>query len=217
MTIDSQTTAPESNQTAATSPPKTPHKPGWKTTEFWLSIAAKLLGAAFAAGLVGDGTPLFRIAGLVAVVLTGLGYTVNRTLLKTAAMLLVVGLFGGATQAACHGSPGAERAKQIAWSCTSGVRQDLVAAVTPLVESAILAAASADGKLIDDSKLKQMFSGANLLTEAGAVLACAAEKAFANLLSPPAPASGAPASSPLVIDPAELQRARASLRSGWGG
>lgn len=212
MTADPQTPDPIAPS------PKTSPKPGWKTTEFWLALAAKLLGAAFAAGLIGDGTSLSRIAGLGAVVLTSLGYTVNRTMVKTAAMLAVVGLFSASSLSACHSSsPTTQKIGQVAWSCTSGVRQDLVDAVTPLATSAILAAASADGKLVDDSKLKQMFTGANLLTEAGAVVACAAERAFAALISPPAPASGAPASSPLVIDPGELRRARQALRAGWGG
>lgn len=85
--------------TDATDPP-TPTKPGYKTTEFWLSLAAKLLGAAFATGLIGDGTPLARIAGLAAVVLGALGYTVNRAIVKAAAALLVLGLFAG-PQLAC--------------------------------------------------------------------------------------------------------------------
>jgi len=60
-----------------------PAKPGYKTTEFWLAFAAKLLGAAFAAGIIGDGTEVSRIAGLAAVMLTALGYTVSRTMVKS--------------------------------------------------------------------------------------------------------------------------------------
>lgn len=80
-----------------------PVKPGWKTTEFWLSLAAKLLGAAFATGLIGDGGEVARIAGIAAIVLTTLGYQVSRTIVKTAAMLvLLVGLTH--TQSACSAS-----------------------------------------------------------------------------------------------------------------
>lgn len=57
-------------------------KPGYATTEFWLSLVANLLGAAFASGLISDGTVLARIAGLAAMVLAGLGYTVSRTMVK---------------------------------------------------------------------------------------------------------------------------------------
>jgi hypothetical protein len=60
-------------------------KPGWKTTEFWLSLIAKGLGGAYAAGLIGDGTTLSRIAGLAAVVLTYLGYSVSRGMAKLGA------------------------------------------------------------------------------------------------------------------------------------
>jgi hypothetical protein len=78
-----------------------PPTPGYKTTEFWLSLGAKLLGAAFAAGLIGDGTPLARDAGLAAVVLTSLGYTVSRGLVKASALLLVVGLAATTQLTAC--------------------------------------------------------------------------------------------------------------------
>jgi hypothetical protein len=74
--------------------------PGYKTTEFWLSLAAKLLGALFAAGVLGDGTPAMRIAGLAAAVLTQLGYTVSRGIVKAAVALLLVGVLAG-PQLAC--------------------------------------------------------------------------------------------------------------------
>lgn len=57
-------------------------KPGYKTTEFWLALAAKLLGAAYTAGLIGDGSALARVAGLAAVVLASMGYSVSRGLAK---------------------------------------------------------------------------------------------------------------------------------------
>lgn len=60
-------------------------KPGYKTTEFWLSLAAMLLSALYASGaLVIEGVPdwVLMAVGVVATVLTALGYTVNRTLAK---------------------------------------------------------------------------------------------------------------------------------------
>lgn len=56
-------------------------KPGWKTSEFWLSTAAKLLTVLFASGALTNNVAL-QIAGIAASVLTALGYTVARTMLK---------------------------------------------------------------------------------------------------------------------------------------
>jgi hypothetical protein len=65
--------------------PPTPVKAGIYTSEFWLGLAAKLLGGAYATGLIGDGTTAARIAGLAVVVLAYFGYTVSRGLVKSAA------------------------------------------------------------------------------------------------------------------------------------
>jgi len=65
--------------------PPTPVKPGIHTSEFWLGLATKLLGGAYATGLIGDGTTAARIAGLAVVVLAYFGYTVTRGLVKSAA------------------------------------------------------------------------------------------------------------------------------------
>jgi hypothetical protein len=59
-------------------------KPGWKTSEFWLSLAAVAVGALLSAGvLAADGTT-YKIAAFVASALTALGYTWSRTAVKTA-------------------------------------------------------------------------------------------------------------------------------------
>lgn len=53
-------------------------KPGWKTTEFWLSTAAALLSAAYASGAIGQGTPLDKALSIVAMALAAAGYSVSR-------------------------------------------------------------------------------------------------------------------------------------------
>lgn len=60
-----------------------PVKPGYKTTEFWLAFAAMLLSAAYASGIISDGTTAAKVAAFVAMTLTGLGYTVSRTMVKS--------------------------------------------------------------------------------------------------------------------------------------
>ena len=57
-------------------------KPGWKTSEFWLSLAATVVGLLTAAGVVVEGSTLAKIVGLVAGLLGALGYTVVRGAIK---------------------------------------------------------------------------------------------------------------------------------------
>ena len=57
-------------------------KPGWKTSEAWFTLAAQIVGALLTSGLLADGSKEMRIAGVVALVLSSLGYQANRTILK---------------------------------------------------------------------------------------------------------------------------------------
>ena len=56
-------------------------KPGYKTTEFWLSIAAMVVGAVLASGAVSNELVL-QALGVVATVLGSLGYSVTRGVTK---------------------------------------------------------------------------------------------------------------------------------------
>jgi len=60
----------------ATSP-----KPGYKSTEFYLTVAASVVGFYFASGAPTD-TWIGKALGLAAVVLSALGYTVSRGMAK---------------------------------------------------------------------------------------------------------------------------------------
>lgn len=57
-------------------------KPGYKTTEFWLSTAACLVGAVVASGAVPSDSAGERILALIVSVLAALGYTGSRLALK---------------------------------------------------------------------------------------------------------------------------------------
>jgi uncharacterized membrane protein YebE (DUF533 family) len=57
-------------------------KPGWKTTEFWLSLAAMIVGALLASGALADGSTAAKVVGTIASVLGALGYTANRMMVK---------------------------------------------------------------------------------------------------------------------------------------
>ena len=63
-------------------------KPGWKTTEFWLSLIATLIGALLASGALNPTDPtqgkILQIVGLISTLLASMGYTAARTSAKNA-------------------------------------------------------------------------------------------------------------------------------------
>lgn len=67
-------------------------KPGWKTTEFWLHLAATVVGAVLASGLLPSSSKMMQACGLAATVLSVLGYSVNRTIVKNAAQVFLIGI-----------------------------------------------------------------------------------------------------------------------------
>jgi hypothetical protein len=52
-----------------------PKKPAWKTSEFWLSIAAAAVTGLYASGVIGDGGTVDKVIGVVAMLLGALGYS----------------------------------------------------------------------------------------------------------------------------------------------
>lgn len=119
-------------------------KPGWQTTEFWLALAAKLLGALLATGVIGDGTYAMRIAGVAAAVLTSLGYSVSRAVVKAAAVLLLIGLIG-TTQMGCATAKAIPRAAGAAVvDCASQEGPKLLQLVLGFVGQLVSASASWD-------------------------------------------------------------------------
>lgn len=57
-------------------------KPGYKTTEFWVTIAVTLIGAFIASDIVPADNEWVRFASLVVTGLTATGYTRSRTTVK---------------------------------------------------------------------------------------------------------------------------------------
>lgn len=57
--------------------------PGYKTTEFWLSLTVVILGAVAASGVFPQGGLASQIVGGVIAILAQLGYTASRTQVKT--------------------------------------------------------------------------------------------------------------------------------------
>ena len=84
---------------AATAP--TPPKPGYKTTEFWLKVAAFALTALYASGVIPTSGSAAAIAAIAATMLGSLGYTVARTLTKAAGVLAVFIMAGMLVSSGC--------------------------------------------------------------------------------------------------------------------
>lgn len=59
-----------------------PVKAGYKTSEFWLSAATSLISILYASGIIGEGTELDKTFGIIAAVLSTMGYTISRSIVK---------------------------------------------------------------------------------------------------------------------------------------
>lgn len=61
-------------------------RPGWKTTEFWLSTISMIVNGILSSGYLNPADPtqakIYQILGLIGIVLTSLGYGVIRTVQK---------------------------------------------------------------------------------------------------------------------------------------
>lgn len=57
-------------------------KPGIKTSEFWLNLAAIVVAAFISSGLLPEGHVALKVAVMVSTVLGALGYTVARSMVK---------------------------------------------------------------------------------------------------------------------------------------
>ena len=69
-----QTTTPDTTGTTV--------KPGYKTTEFWMTAGATVVGLAIASGIVPDTGVWPKIVALVISAFAAMGYTVSRTAVK---------------------------------------------------------------------------------------------------------------------------------------
>lgn len=57
-------------------------KPGYKTTEFWLTVAACALGAFAASGAFPEESSIMKVTGLIVAALASMGYSVSRFMVK---------------------------------------------------------------------------------------------------------------------------------------
>lgn len=59
-----------------------PGKPGWKSTEFWLTLAAIVVSALTTSGAIGEHTVAFQALTVIATILGSLGYAGARAWTK---------------------------------------------------------------------------------------------------------------------------------------
>lgn len=59
-----------------------PVKKGYKTTEFWLSLAVTVISFAFASGIIPTGSAIEQGLSFISAALAALGYTVSRGIAK---------------------------------------------------------------------------------------------------------------------------------------
>jgi len=64
-------------------PKPTPVKPGYKTTEFWLTVVADIVGLVLMSGAVEETGTISRIVGGAVAVLATLGYSAARSKTKS--------------------------------------------------------------------------------------------------------------------------------------
>lgn len=65
-----------------TSIPAQSIKPGYKTTEFWFAVTAMILSVLYGSGFIEGGSQADRLLGILAMILTTMGYSVSRGLVK---------------------------------------------------------------------------------------------------------------------------------------
>ncbi len=192
-------------------------KPGYQTSEFWLKIVALVLTALYASGIIPTMGPVATVAAIAATILGALGYTVARTMLKAGAgaaalMLFVLGI--ALAQPACSASARQREANAAGAfiDCQTPNLVPLLPDAVTLAKAAVMRWISGSGRA-DAAGLK---SDASKL--GGDLGKCAFDAAIAALATPqPTGTPGAPASSPMVVDGADLRAKWAGVRGelGW--
>jgi len=66
---------------------ETPRKPGYKTSEFWLSLIYIVIGSLIASGFIGSESMGGKVLAFAASALAALGYSISRGIVKKAETL----------------------------------------------------------------------------------------------------------------------------------
>ena len=189
-------------------------KPGSLTTEFWLKIAALVLTALFASGVIPTTGPAAQIAAISATILGALGYTVGRSLVKAsgaALLLMALGIGTGSTACSSTTRGAAHAVAGDVVDCTAPDRVKLEAQFGPSIEQALQRAVGLDGK-VDLPSLDAI--GHSLEADGWCVLEHAAAQLISAALSK---IPGAPAAATAPLDIKDLAAKVAAMRVGKFG
>lgn len=187
-----------------------PPRPGFKTSEFWLKVAAFALTALFASGVIPTSGTVAQVAAIAATMLGALGYTVSRTLVKNATVILflfALGIAAGSMACGATTKKVETGAVAAAVECTAPDRAKLEAQFGPTVEQALQRAIGLDGK-IDVPSLNQI--GGALDADGWCVLETEAAKLIAWVATK---VPNAPAAAAAPLDPRDLSAKLGSLRA----
>lgn len=197
-----------------TAPTPTSPKPGWKTTEFRLKVAAFILTALYASGVIPTTGTVATVMAIGATMLGALGYTVSRTLVKTAAALLLVGLLAGPQLACATVKADAAAGKVAVVDCVKADRPAIEALIGELAWDAIEQSAKLGAP--DWSALVAAAEARGVVVGGCAFVAFEAARKPA----PTPPASSGPAVAALATPPPAPDPAVAALerlRAEFGG
>lgn len=86
-------------------------KPGWKTTEFWITLLVTLISALLASGALSDADPtqhkILQAIGMISALLASMGYTAVRGFTKASdsKAAVISSLASAAAEGAKAGNP----------------------------------------------------------------------------------------------------------------
>lgn len=215
----------DSSPPVTTTTTTTTLKPGWRTTEFWFNLVANIVSALLITDVLVPGSTAAKITGVIALVLSNLGYTIIRSNAKakgaqggtTVVSMLWPVLIGGSLFGAAVMNTGCTKEQRTAAlgafidcgkSEIKAQADELVPAFTDNLKNAIDGAGKVDRPTLNSfaAPLKS------------AATRCGFAAAVALLLNPPKGKDGAPMSSPFPVDNVDLADAYNGVRDGlWGG
>lgn len=175
MTDDVLPATTGSSTTAATDTADPP-KPGIRTTEFWLTVLASVLGILMASGVVVADTPWARVIGGAITFLSTLGYTWKRSDVKAAYHRLVPLFLVGALlgTAACATVKSAGESALI--DCGKPALSDAVASIASDVQCFLTGGAVKGGQCVTDASVDWQAELDEYAARGREALACAVAK-----------------------------------------
>lgn len=184
---------------------KKPMKPGYKTTEFYITLGLYVLGALWGSGLISEGSMLDKLLGFGAMVAAQFGYSLSRGMVKKAQggfiqlrLCLAIAL-PVLVVAMMPGCPTVKNTAKAMVNCTKPDVAKLVSQFVPATQQVILSAVAADGS-VDWAPIER--ATANYVGDVGGCVMAEAVRGLLELKQ----GDGAVMSAPAAFDKAALER-----------